>query len=361
VTVNIDLKSQLNSDGSLAYLRYKYKGSEVKIGLGYDANGNLNQIQVPAFLNLKPEQIYNLVMQQYLERINHIGDIAVVDLISAITNIVNIANIAKIGSVIPVTSSSNIVQNGDLVTLTLSGWTTTTNTTYDAVFQGAKLVQNAVFSQDLPAYVGNRLHFSFITKSSLVVAGNLVVTLLYTDGSTEVQTFNVPAIETQYFINSNYQKRLATLTFGQPKVDTVYLKRIVGIQTDDDLQGNIEVLPKAKGKTTIIKSAERAGGAGSSTIYTVTAGKTFYLVAANLCSPAAGSGKDFLQADTGGDGVFRNLLNDYMLVSALITALVTPSSLSLAVPMPFPAGTVFRVTTDSANTIAEGSIVGWEE
>ena len=124
------------------------------------------------------------------------------------------------------------------------------------------------------------------------------------------------------------------------------------------------VVTGARGKTTIIK----AGGANNSTnnFYTVTAGKTFYLVGgavtANI-NAAALNGIWYVQADTGGDGVFRTLMYGNFFTSAAggaDRAHVT-CPLTLAVPLPFTAGTVFRCVSNAVAVEVYPTVWGWEE
>ena len=124
------------------------------------------------------------------------------------------------------------------------------------------------------------------------------------------------------------------------------------------------VVTGARGKTTIIK----AGGANNSTnnFYTVTAGKTFYLVGgvvtANI-NAAALNGIWYVQVDTGGDGTFRTFMYGDFFTSAAggaDRAHVT-CPLTLAVPLPFPALTVFRCVSNAVAVEVYPTVWGWEE
>jgi hypothetical protein len=115
--------------------------------------------------------------------------------------------------------------------------------------------------------------------------------------------------------------------------------------------------------STIVKSAGVANG--TSTIHTVTAGKTFYLTYANAVvslDAANVGGYGSLQCDTGGNGVFRDIAQ---LSIVTLTGATTMPSLGLpvtpALPMPFSSGTVFRVYSNRANIWTAASIMGWEE
>ena len=117
------------------------------------------------------------------------------------------------------------------------------------------------------------------------------------------------------------------------------------------------------GRTAIVESGTNDGAATSTTLYTVTAGKTFYLVSATMnyfnritaTIPSWGALKvgssNILIVEScaiaGGDAIYVNQSN----------------SLAPALPLPFPAGTVFYLAKSSASTQhrTSGSIFGWEE
>jgi hypothetical protein len=123
------------------------------------------------------------------------------------------------------------------------------------------------------------------------------------------------------------------------------------------------VIPKAAGKTTIRKASVAVNQ--TTTIYTVSAGKTFYLVSAFLAGYITAANIDrygTLGVDTGGNGVFVNLLT--VNLTALTGATNMPAvtaTLSPSVPMPFSAGTVFNSTSSGPNCGVTTSIMGWEE
>ena len=130
-----------------------------------------------------------------------------------------------------------------------------------------------------------------------------------------------------------------------------------------DADNNLIVIPKAKGKTTITKYAAFDTGANN-TLYTVTTGKTFYLVGASVSvySTAAITTGGL---SAGGDfGVSTGII--IMEIGA--TATYQPKvwfsqAYTPSVPMPFAAGTVFSLykgdTTSTTNI--RGCIMGWEE
>jgi hypothetical protein len=119
------------------------------------------------------------------------------------------------------------------------------------------------------------------------------------------------------------------------------------------------VTPKALNKTTIIQFANQAG-VGSTNVYTVTAGKTFYLVAAvvyAIDTTALQVSSATLEVDTGGNGVFRIIAN-----TVVTGASSSGFPLSFGVPMPFAAASVFRVHVYSgAAGSFSASITGWED
>lgn len=129
----------------------------------------------------------------------------------------------------------------------------------------------------------------------------------------------------------------------------------VDVDEDNQLRTN----PSAYGKTTIIRQVAR-NSAGTSTLYTVTAGKTFYLVAAALNLKGAGDRAAYMSA--GARGTTTSFLT--LLVSETATYMVEShdsTNLSPSVPMPFPAGTAFEIWQSEATAEVSGCIMGWEE
>jgi hypothetical protein len=116
------------------------------------------------------------------------------------------------------------------------------------------------------------------------------------------------------------------------------------------------VLPKAQGKTTITQSNTAINA--TVTIYTVTAGKTFYLCGVIL--------EGMLYAPSLNDNVYflidgNIVINLGISTSILIDRAQAVAPFSLSVPLPFPAGTVFAVRSGIANLLASASMIGWEE
>jgi hypothetical protein len=123
------------------------------------------------------------------------------------------------------------------------------------------------------------------------------------------------------------------------------------------------VIPAAKGKTTIYMGTATSNA--SATIKTVTAGKTFYLCHANLTVSGTAvylNGSGFLEADTGGNASFAQLARYDIWTSTTATqGPVGSVPITPAVPVPFTAGTVFRVRSNQASVNASGTVIGWEE
>jgi len=122
-----------------------------------------------------------------------------------------------------------------------------------------------------------------------------------------------------------------------------------------EVVGEAGSTPIAKGKTTIFKRT--AATANTVTVHTVTAGKVFYLTGAHLS----------MASNVTETAAF--MLIDAVLVMSL-NATVTAgtwdrdrsdTSLALATPLPFPAGTLFRVKSDNGGMSAILSIFGWED
>ena len=116
------------------------------------------------------------------------------------------------------------------------------------------------------------------------------------------------------------------------------------------------VIPRAYGQTSILNN----GTAQNNTvvIYTVPAGKVFYLAGgylAAICDAAAIINTAHLECDAG------SLIHLIVATSALVDRQVYSVPLCLSIALPFPAGTVFQLRSDSVNVRAVGAIFGWEE
>jgi hypothetical protein len=353
VTVNIDIVAQKNADGSLSYLTYKYKGSTVKIGLGYDEQGNLNKLLVPAFLNLKPEQIYNLVMQQYLERINHIGDIGTVDTITLLDtiSIINLIKAAKVNIL--------ILKNGDFGRA-FNDWILSSShapasdiitiQTVDTI-DSPQTVQIIGQNNVIPDAISQRLYIGQPRDKALSFWGkasaNTTLTIgFYGDIASDVQTVALTNVWTRFTVKPTVTQTLWFLSMSiASTLNTVLISDVDFVITAQT------VTPKAEGKTTIIKSGAASGG--TTALHTVTAGTVFYLTGCCLDVNASTAGNALVQF--GG----ANLLG--IIVGAVAGVANATKALSLAVPMPFPAGTVIQIVSSIATLQGFASIIGWEE
>lgn len=358
---SIELAEELNGDGSLQYLQFKYKGSNVQINFGYDQNGKLNKIFIPAFLNLSQKEIFDIVNRFYIERINTIQTINTINLIK------NIDAIGKIGSIPSIQTSNNIVKNGSFVTGNLDGWDTVINTTVDltrpfGLSNSVKILGNAVpntnfISQYIAPQIGSRLQFTFVTFTPTGShANNLDLIIIYTDNSTETKTVTANNSFVIFTFNPTSNKRVYAFSFGTLTTDDVWVSSIYCQSDCLDSDSNNEVLPKAKNKTTIFK--HNIATSTTANIYTVTAGKTFYLVSAWLHAKGIGTIDGNAYLDTGGADRLLMLGAPY---SAATDRITSSASLALTAPMPFAAGTIFRVGSDSAGCYGFAGVIGWEE
>lgn len=142
--------------------------------------------------------------------------------------------------------------------------------------------------------------------------------------------------------------------------NTVTISGTVTVSGTVTISGDVNV--KASGITTIYKSISANNAVNN--IHTVTAGKTFYLVSLQLAVTNNGSGNfqtGNVQADTGGDSSFIALLVVSVTTDAVITINSDSVLLTPSVPMPFTAGTVFRVSSYDANVYSYAQLIGWEE
>lgn len=121
----------------------------------------------------------------------------------------------------------------------------------------------------------------------------------------------------------------------------------------------IDPLPSAKGKTIDI-TVSSATNVGLS-FYSVPTGKIFYFAGATLTVT-------FGTNDTGENGQFLIATKRVLIINSNLnpTNSVTAEDSQTtpfvpAVPLPFPAGTAFAVSSSSATTTAYITIFGWEE
>ena len=196
MTAEINLQQQLNADGSLNYIQYKYKGSTVKIGFGYDTNGKMNKILIPPFLNLKHKEIFDIVNRFYIERINVIqliqliNRIALIDAISSVT----IANIKTTGTDIVNTAIKLLtppvrITNGGFED-NFDGWTTTgapgtpliSSTIYHSGSKSCLMEYSESIHQHLSIAITDIISFKVWVKKA-AGGGNTYFTFTSTAGS----------------------------------------------------------------------------------------------------------------------------------------------------------------------------------
>ena len=113
--------------------------------------------------------------------------------------------------------------------------------------------------------------------------------------------------------------------------------------------------PSPVGQTTIQKTI--ASFDGYETIHTVTADKVFYLTGLSLMITSHGTASEH-QLEIAGT-IFLEIHGEFG--QSGNTEHWDHMTFSPSVPMPFPAGTVFRVKSGNATTLVRGSIMGWEE
>ena len=110
------------------------------------------------------------------------------------------------------------------------------------------------------------------------------------------------------------------------------------------------------GKTLIHTSATTIGTA---TLYTVTANKTFYLLAGWVQINTTQDGQNG-SLDTGTEAKTLMRLGSGLTATYNIR---TDKSIAITYPYPLPyaAGTTFRIVSTHANLSATAGIIGWEE
>jgi len=117
---------------------------------------------------------------------------------------------------------------------------------------------------------------------------------------------------------------------------------------------------EARGKAILIEQGSSTGGSAD-ILYTVPAGKTFFLVSASLSFESelgVTRGECFLYIDLAGNTLIK--LHDkcyatYMEEDSGHAELTWP------MPIPFGAGTEIKVMANTANIWANAYIVGWIE
>ena len=130
-----------------------------------------------------------------------------------------------------------------------------------------------------------------------------------------------------------------------------------GISNASSAVGNVSVLNGnlAAGKTILFNGASVSGA--TATLRTVTAGKTYYLLYANL---SVKSSDNFETASIKFDTDY--LILKYTAVTAIYNEnFASTTSKTFPHPIPIAAGTVITVVSSAGGTTASAQIIGWEE
>jgi hypothetical protein len=70
-STTLNIQEQRNADGSLQYIKFKWKGSIIKVGYGYDANGLLTSVTIPSCMNLSHWEILELINGLFIQSIGN--------------------------------------------------------------------------------------------------------------------------------------------------------------------------------------------------------------------------------------------------------------------------------------------------
>jgi hypothetical protein len=107
-----------------------------------------------------------------------------------------------------------------------------------------------------------------------------------------------------------------------------------------------------------VQIAKRATATnGESTIHTVTAGKTFYLVWVKLICGTAGVGETYLVWKSGATTILY--LCDILVATPV--GIISPDSAYFYPPMEIPFGDILSVISSAIAVTGIGEIFGWEE
>ena len=124
-----------------------------------------------------------------------------------------------------------------------------------------------------------------------------------------------------------------------------------------DAEGVIGSVNEARGKTILYDHALTT--AATTTMRTVTAGKTYYLLQAGVTYHCTGDEK------TGGIWIVSNANNLIKIRTSITATYNTAVSDTITVtyphPIPIAAGQTIRVNSSAAELTVRGWIVGWEE
>lgn len=123
-----------------------------------------------------------------------------------------------------------------------------------------------------------------------------------------------------------------------------------------DVTGSVSTdVPHLPTGATQIVARGTSTGAGMTTVYTVTAGKTLYITAFNFVyGSGAGTTQCSLQAEFS-TGVFTALCEVIHMA-----AYTTPFSMNLGIPMAIGPGLIVRINNASASTNCFVTIFGYE-
>lgn len=133
-----------------------------------------------------------------------------------------------------------------------------------------------------------------------------------------------------------------------------------GTETADvDANNQLRVTTAGVGKTPITKSAS-SGTGGSTTLYTVPGGKTFYLQAVWLNAFALAANTTAIIHSGAAENSSTRILRIDVGFNAAMTNMLA-GQLNFTVPLEYAAGSVFRLFLSDSADEANGGIIGWEE
>lgn len=312
--------------------------------------------------------IHNITNIETIETIQDINHIILVDEIGIIDNITEIDNISNIGSIPQINSTENLLTNGSFATKSLKGWKTTaatviyTETTKDGDYPTCKIPAGESLYQYISPIAARNALLSFRIYSG---GGSWSVDADFATGggSDTYSNFSVGGYAWAFdYATFTSDRKINTIGITNTGLNDIYVTFFHLKHSFEDNEGCNSVLPKAKGKTTIVKSGQ--GNNTPNVFYTVTAGKTFYFHGGSLTVTVTAASKGYLgnlQADTAGDGVYRTLCAVYGNTNAPALQWGGQNNISTPAGLPFPAGTRFRTISDDAAIFAYGTILGYEE
>jgi len=310
--------------------------------------GNLSTYQwLPAFYKLSStnQDLIRVLVQTYIEAqvLTQIGNVILntTGLFQAGQHSIQVPNFIKNGCFINGLTSWDYVGGGSVID--------PTQAPPNVPYPSCKLINAAFIGQFLPPVYGSTFRLVFYDMSLNGSANNLMVTAQFNDGTTEQHQLTASQnIWRTAAVSFTTAKPLQSVFFTGQALDTVWLSVIQGWQDAFDYNGDNCVLPKALNKTPIFQRNTATNA--TVTVYTVTSGKTFYLVGAVL----SGIG-------TSGAAALRIAGTNLVVLNFDGTDHDEEMPFPLAAPMPFPGGTVFAVVSTTATVQGDASIMGWEE